>query len=101
MYLLREDMYHEWSWENGATDIVCLSNNAETIHNALNEILNEYKNRDCIIEQYRDDVDLLKQIKNIKGTNCGVYIDIYEDENDYDNGKNMSTIVVSYEKVRD
>ena len=31
MYLLREDMYNEWSWDNGATDIICLSNNAEII----------------------------------------------------------------------
>ena len=25
VYVLREDMYNEWSWENGATDIICLS----------------------------------------------------------------------------
>lgn len=35
MYLLREDMYNEWSWENGATDIICLSNNTEIIEKKL------------------------------------------------------------------
>ena len=27
IYILREDMYHEWSWENGATNLICVSHN--------------------------------------------------------------------------
>ena len=100
MYLLREDMYNEWSWENGATDIICLSNNAEIIEKKLQEKLDEYKSRDYIIEFYRDDTTLLEQIKRIKGKGTSaVYIDIYVDEYDYANGKNMATFVVSDEKI--
>lgn len=102
MYLLREDMYNEWSFENGATDIIMLSNNAKTIEKELQERLDEYKTKNYIIEFYRDDTTLLKQIERIKdkGTSA-VYIDIYENENDYDNGKNMATYVVSYHKIKD
>ena len=102
MYLLREEMYNEWSWENGATDIICLSNNAETIEKELQERLDEYKNRNYIIEFYRDDTTLLEQIKRIKGKGTSaVYIDIYENQEDYDNGRNMATFVVSDEKIKD
>lgn len=102
MYLLREDMYNEWSWENGATDIICLSNNAETIEKELKERLDEYKNRNYIIEFYRDDTTLLEQIKRIKNKGISaVYIDIYENQEDYDNGRNMATFVVSDEKIKD
>ena len=39
----------------------------------------------------------MKRIKG-KGTSA-VYIDIYVDEYDYANGKNMATFVVSDEKI--
>ena len=102
MYLLREDMFNECANENGYTDIICLSNNAKTIEKELQEILDDYKTRNYIIEFYRDDETLLKQIERIKdkGTSA-VYIDIYETENDYDNGKNMATLVVSHHKIKE
>lgn len=53
VYVLREDMYNEWSWEKR------LANNNDS----------------------------------------GVYIDIYENEEDYSNGTNMATLIVSYEKI--
>ena len=42
MYLFREDMYNEWSWENGATDIICLSKNFKTIMKHLEQVLESY-----------------------------------------------------------
>ena len=100
MYLLREDMYNEWAWENGATDIICLSNNINTIQNKLQEKLDEYINRDYIIEVYDDKKELSELTKQIDNK-TSLYIDIYESQYDYDNGKNMSTFVISYEKIID
>lgn len=100
VYVLREDMYNEWSWENGATDIICLSKNYKTIMNYVNDELDIQRGHDRIIEQYKDNISLEEQIKGLADNNdSGVYIDIYENEEDYSNGKNMATLVVSYEKV--
>lgn len=101
MYVLREDMYHEWSWENGACEIICLSNNAETIYNELHKRIKEHEGYGRILEQYRDNVGLLKQIKDIKGTPSGVYVDVYDSQDEYDDGKNMATLVVEYFKVKE
>ena len=102
MYLLREDMYNEWSWENGATDIICLTNNYKTIMKHLGHILEEYKKDNRTIEQYRDDISLEEQVKRLASNNdYGVCIDIYETEQDYDNGKNNATLVISYLKVEE
>lgn len=106
MYLLREDMFHEWAWENGATEIICLSNNVETIYNNLYKRIKDYESRGYIIEPKIDNVGLLKQIKDIimqkvvKGIeDCGVYIDIYTSQEDFENGKNMATLTVTHHKV--
>lgn len=102
MYLFREDMYNEWSWENGATDIICLSKNYKTIMEHLEQVLENYKKDNRIIEQYRDNISLEEQVKRLANNNdSGVYIDIYENEEDYSNGKNMATLVVSYERVEE
>lgn len=102
MYLFREDMYNEWSWENGATDIICLSKNYKTIIEHLEQVLESYKKDNRIIEQYRDNISLEEQIKRLaKNNDSGVYIDIYENEEDYSNGKNMATLVITYERVEE
>ena len=102
MYLLREDMYNEWSWENGATDIICLSKNYKTIMEHLEQVLESYSKDNRIIEQYKDNISLEEQVKRLANNNdSGVYIDIYENEEDFNNGKNMATLVVSYEKVEE
>lgn len=102
MYLLREDMYNEWSWENGATDIIVLSKNYKTIMKYLNEELNRQKEQNRIIEQYRDEIPLEEQVKRLASNyDSGVYIGVYETEQDYDNGKNNATYVISYEKVKE
>ena len=77
MYLFREDMYNEWSWENGATDIICLSKNYKTIMEHLEQVLENYKKDNRIIEQYRDNISLEEQVKRLANNNdSGVYIDI-------------------------
>ena len=97
MYLLREDMYNEWSWENGATEIICLSNNINVIFNKLKDEIKEHKNNDRIVEiyDYENDEDIINALKEKKD----IYIDIYEDSEDYDNGKNMATLTITYEEV--
>lgn len=102
MYLFREDMYNEWSWENGATDIIVLSKNYETIMKYLNDELDRQKGHNRIIEQYRDDISLEEQVKRLAIHNdYGVYIDIYESDEDYNNGKNMATYCITYERVEE
>lgn len=102
MYLFREDMYNEWSWENGATDIICLSKSYKTIMKHLEQVLESYSKDNRIIEQYRDNISLEEQVKRLANNDDnGVYIDIYENEEDYSNGKNMATLVVSYERVEE
>ena len=95
-------MYNEWSWENGATDIICLSKNYKTIMEFLNDNIDIHKGHNRIIEQYRDNTSLEEQVKKLASNNdSGVYIDIYENEEDYNNGKNMATLVITYERVLD
>ena len=31
VYVLREDMYNEWAWENGATNLISVSHNLDII----------------------------------------------------------------------
>lgn len=102
MYLFREDMYNEWSWENGSTDIICLSKNYKTIMNYVNDELDIQKGHNRIIEQYKDNISLEEQIKRLANNDdSGVYIDIYENEEDYENGRNMATYCITYEKVEE
>ena len=96
MYLFREDMYNEWSWENGATDIICLSNNINTILNMFEDKVEEYLKENRFIETY-----IITEIEEKLKNKENVYLDIYENEEDFNNGKNMATLVVSYEKVED
>lgn len=96
MYLLRKDMFHEWSWENGATDIICLSNNIDTILDKFEEYVNEYLKQNRYIETYII-TELKEQLKEKKN----VYLDIYENEEDFDNGKNMATLTITWEEVEE
>ena len=37
VYILREDMYHEWAWENGADTIISVSHKLYHILNDLSK----------------------------------------------------------------
>ena len=73
MYLLREDMYNEWSWENGATDIICLSKNINTILNMFENKVEEYLKENRLIETY-----IITEIEEKLKNKENVYLDIYE-----------------------
>jgi len=96
MYLFREDMYNEWSWENGATDIICLSNNINTILNMFEDKVEEYLKQKRFIETY-----IITEIEEKLKNKENVYLEIYENEEDFNNGKNMATLTITYERVID
>ena len=109
IYIIREDMYKDWSWECGACELLGASENKNTAIQIFKKaILNEASINDgdnifdmddlvygkdisCCLDEYIKDVD--KELDSNP-----VYLDIYTSEYDYDNGSNSGTIVI--EKIR-
>ena len=105
IYVLRLDLYNEWAWENGATNLICISYNIDTIVDKLKKYCNyelEEDNR-RIIDDIGADIDILIETKKellLQGYNC-INISVYENEDDFDNGKDNGVFVVEKIKIED
>lgn len=100
IYVLREDFYDEWSWECGATNLICVSNNVYTIVDKLKyymqmelaedkeRILGNLCGKTDIEEIITDTIELL-----CKG-NQSVSIDVYTNKDNYNNGRNFGAFVI-------
>lgn len=89
LYVLRLDMYHEWALECGACDLLGVFDSKKQ---AVEEL------RKCLNAEIKDgrrvdfDEEELNAFENNDET-C-IYIDIYEDDYDFENGKDMANLVI-------
>lgn len=97
LYVLRIDNYNEWSWENGACNLMGVY---DTKEKALTDLL-KYINIDMDEGRYLDYTT--QDWCDYKNDNEreNFYIDIYENKNDYDNGRNMGTYVIEKKILND
>lgn len=97
VYVLRLDFYHEWAWENGSAELIMVSDNIETITSKLKSYLKQelWEDNERIIES--PDISIDGLIDNaIEKLNCGknVYVDVYTNDYNYDNGCNHGTYII-------
>ena len=80
VFILREDMYDEWAWENGATNLICVSHNMYEVVDMLREYLKmelvEDENR--IFGDYYGAREIDNIITNtIEQNECSFYINYF------------------------
>lgn len=89
LYVLRLDMYYEWANDCGACDLL-------GVYDDKSKAVEELKN--YIFAEVGDGrrVDYTLEDINAFENNDenSIYIDIYEDDNDYDAGKSMGTFAI-------
>lgn len=103
IYVLRQDMYNEWAWENGATNLICVSYDIDIIVNKLKE----YCKYEIDIDSNRiiDDPDmkldmLIDLIKgSLRNGSNNEYVNVYVNLDDYNNGKESGTFVIEKMKI--
>lgn len=104
IYVLRLDMYNEWAWENGASSLMCVSYDINTIIKELKKYL-EYEKQedeDRIIDDVDTDINTtIKRVEErlIKGDSL-ISISIYENEYDFDNGKDNGVYVIEKMEIK-
>lgn len=106
VYIVREDMYGEWAWECGSTTILGVARN---IDNALDMFRKQiiYESRssdgdwlfelsDLIVLGKEIDDHINKYLEDVRSRmeNETIFLDIYTNEHNYDNGENSGTIVI-------
>lgn len=103
VYVLREDMYHEWAWENGSTNLIAVSDDIETIICELRTYINLELGEDDerIVQNKGTSVDeIIKSANDDLMNGKNVYIDIYTNEENYNNGYNNGTFVIEIMVVK-
>lgn len=103
VYVLRLDFYHEWAWENGSADLLMVSDNIETITSKLMSYLEQelWEDDGRIIES--PDIGIAELIDNAiekLEQNKNVYVDIYTNDYNYDNGCNHGTYIIEKMEVK-
>lgn len=106
VYIVREDMYGEWAWECGSTTLLGV---AKSVGNALEifrkQLVNEarcgdddwlFELNDLVVLGKEVDDHISKYLDDIRDRveNETIYLDIYTNELNYDNGENSGTIVI-------
>lgn len=103
IYVLREDMYNEWAWECGATNLVSVSYNLDTILKDLKRCLTIEKeeSKERILGEDFENQDIDTIVKNVDLKSSNSYsINIYVDKEDYDNGKESGTLVIEKMEIK-
>lgn len=96
LYVLRCDNYNEWAWENGACDLVGVFDTKEQAIEELVKLMSD----DVLKDRYLDyDIKDFNDYHYDDRNNY--YIDVYENESDKDNGKNMGTYVIEKKILND
>ena len=109
VYVLREDLYNEWAWENGASNLICICDNLKTLEQKLKEqLVKEVEESDERILEFSSwKVGNMQSIGAmtkyaIDELYCGIdeiHILVYGNKEDYDNGKDNANIVISKVKI--
>lgn len=102
IYVLREDMYHEWAMENGATNLISVSYDIDTILKDLKYYLSleKQENNARIIGDDIENQDINKIASDINLDSGVCYINIYENDNCYSNGIESSCFVIERMEVK-
>lgn len=103
IYILRLDMYHEWAWENGSCDLIGVYTDIDKLLNKLEGLLTEEENQEHILDL---DVNIETYIKFLHDRlSCSnfdkEYINIYDTQNDYDNGCDNGSYVIEKRLLND
>lgn len=105
IYILREDMYHEWSWENGATNLIYVSHNMYEVVDRLKQYMKMELMEDSerVLENVYGKHDIDEIVKDTIDIFCknGQFasVDVYINEDDYQSGKNSGTFVIEKMEV--
>lgn len=105
VYILREDMYHEWAWENGATNLISVSHNLDTILEDLKKylIMEKEEDEERVIgyDIENQDIDSIMQNVEFELSRANVSsIAIYVNEEDYNNGKESGVLIIEKMRVK-
>lgn len=105
VYILREDMYNEWAWENGATNLISVSYNLDTILEDMKKhlIMEKEEDKERIIGYDIENQDIDSIIQNVefelsRGNISSIAI--YVNEEDYDNGKESGVLIIEEMRVK-
>lgn len=105
IYVLREDMYHEWAWENGATNLISSSYNLDTILKDLKRYLIMEKNEDeeRIIgdDINNQNIDNITYHAHETLVNSSIYsVNVYTSKGNYSNGRESGCLVIEKIEVK-
>jgi len=89
LYVLRLDMYHEWALECGACDLIGVYDDKSRAVEELKKYINAEIKDGRRVDYTLEDIDVFEN-----NDENSLYVDIYEDDCDYDNGKSMGTFVI-------
>lgn len=89
LYVLRLDMYHEWALDCGACELIGVYDSKENAVKELRKYLDAESKDGRYLDFLWEDIDAYE-----KDNEKDLYIDIYEDQYDFNNGKNMGTFVI-------
>lgn len=104
-YILREDMYHEWAWENGATNLISVSHNLDTILEDMKKhlIMEKEEDKERVIgyDIENQDIDNIMQNVEVELSRANVSsVAIYVNEEDYNNGKESGALIIEEMRVK-
>lgn len=100
LYVLRIDYYNEWAIDCGACDLVGVYDTKEEACLQLTKMLDNDKKDGYYIENAEATAkELYDWYKQEAGNNF--YVDVYENESDYDKGKNNATYVITKKLLND
>lgn len=102
IYILREDFYLEWAWECGATNLICVSYDKETILKELEKVLKYELSEDneIIFNNHDNITDTIKNISEDFDLHNEFSVDVYTNENNYENGMNYGTFIIEKMEVK-
>lgn len=104
VYVLRQDLYNEWAWENGATNLICVSKDIDFIVEKLKkycqyEIDSDIDNR--VLEEPHITLNkLIERIKtDLEKGSTIEKVSVYESLMDYENGKDNGVFVIEQREI--
>lgn len=100
VYVLYLEMYHEWACENGACDLIGLYSSKEKVLDRLKELLLGEEQEQHIVGMQDSITDYINGIKENGSISTPIYIDIYENLENYKNGVANGCYVIRKEKVK-
>lgn len=100
LYVLRVDYYNEWAFDCGACSLIGVYDTQEEVSLQMKTMLEKEQQDGHYIEELdKIKTDLYNWCKMNIGNNF--YVDVYDNELDYDSGKNNATYVIEKKLLND